>query len=122
MNPLLHIQLRIDAHQITINATGPLTALTAHLLPKVVIGALRRYPTTTLHLNLSAITAIDYVGIMAIEDCEFIATRRGVSLIITWEQLDQPAEPRFRSEARRAGWLRPPINTGTICRQRTSAH
>jgi len=122
MKPLLHIQMRIDAHQVTIIAAGPLTALTAHLLPKVVIGTLRRYPIATLHLDLSAITAIDYVGIMAIEDCELIATRRGVSLIITWEHLDQPAESRFRSEARRAGWLRPPLNTGTICRQHTSAH
>ncbi len=114
--------MRIDAYQITISATGPLTALTAHLLPKVVIGTLRRYPIATAHLDLSAITAIDYVGIMAIEDCELTATRRGVSLIVTWEHLDQPAEPRSRSEARRAGWLRPPINTGTICRQRASAH
>jgi hypothetical protein len=113
--------MRIDAHQITIAATGPLTALTAHLLPKVVIGTLRRYATASLHLDLSAITAIDYVGIMAIEDCESESTRRSVPLILTWNQLNHPAEPRFRSKARRASWLRPPLNTGTICRRRACA-
>jgi hypothetical protein len=102
--------MRIAAHEITIAATGQLTALTAHQLPKVVIGALRRYAIASLHLNLSAITAIDYVGVMAIEDCEFETSRRGVLLVITWEQLNQPAELRARARERR-------ISTGTICRQ-----
>ncbi len=110
MNPSLHVQMRIDAHEITIAATGQLTALTAHLLPKVVIGTLRRYAVASLHLDLSAVTTIDHVGVMAIEDCEFETSRRGVLLVVTWEQLARPAEPKPRTRQRR-------INTGTVCRR-----
>jgi hypothetical protein len=110
MNPLLHVKMRVDAHEITLAAAGQLTAHTAHLLPKVVIGTLRRYEIASLHLNLSAVTTIDYVGVRAIEDCEFETSRRGVLLIVTWEHANQSAEPRARTRERR-------VNTGAICRR-----
>src|SRR5688572_14014014 len=119
MNPLLHLQMRIETHQITITATGQLTAHTAHLLVKAVIGAVRRFAPASVHLDLSAITVIDYAGVVAIEDCEFETSRKGVLLVITWERPTEAGKPRFRSEARRAKWFRSVFNTGTVCRQHT---
>ncbi|GIH05235.1 hypothetical protein Rhe02_33020 [Rhizocola hellebori] len=120
MNPLLHMRIRLEAHQITLAAIGQLTALTAHLLPKVVIGTLRRYATGSLHLDLSAITVVDYVGVVAIEDCEHETSRRGLALTISLPQIDQTPVAQLRPGARRTKWMRPMFNTGTICRQRTS--
>ncbi len=120
MNPSLHLRMHIDPHLITITAAGQLTAHTAHLLPKVVIGTLRRYGIASMHLNLSAVTTIDYVGVTAIEDCEFETARRGVALIISSPRPGHWPAPGAPAVARHAKRLRPMVSTGTICRQRSN--
>lgn len=83
MNQTLQLRMCVTPHRITIEATGPLTALTAHLLPKAVVGVLRRYPAPVIEIDLTGVTALDFVGDIALQDCACETTRRGILLIVT---------------------------------------
>lgn len=124
MNPLLDLRLRITEHQVTIVAEGHLTALTAHLLHKVVVGTLRRHPTPALEIDLTRVTVIDFVGDVALQDCEYETQRRGIVLSVIRTARKQSPAPNTRAPrlvARRTRWWRPLTHTGTICRKRIAS-
>ncbi|WP_117208963.1 STAS domain-containing protein [Allorhizocola rhizosphaerae] len=103
---MLQLRLRIAPHRLTITAHGSLTAATAHLLSKTVVGALRRYPTPVLAIDLSEVTSIDPIGEAALRDCDYEAQRRGILLTLL----------HAKREAPRRSWVRA-YPTGTICRR-----
>ncbi len=105
MTATLHLRLHRAPHRLTISLHGTLTAATAHLLSKTVIGALRRYATPILAVDLTDVTAIDPIGEAALQDCHYEAQRRGVLLTLLHGKPDAP----------RRSWVRA-YPTGTICR------
>ena len=119
MNHALQLRLSVSTHRITIEATGQLTALTAHLLTKAVVGALRRYPAPALDIDLTGVTAIDFVGDTALQDCASETTRRGVLLTITEPPpaiRRPPQDIHHNRETRRRGpRARTLTHAGTIC-------
>lgn len=125
MNTTLQLRLRITTHRITIHATGPLTVQTAHLLTKTVAGTLRRYTAPVLEIDLTGITAFDDVGDIALQDCAYETTRRGILLTITTPPPISIAHRRnshtraSAAGARRSRWWPTFSRTGTICRYRT---
>ncbi len=125
MNQTLQLRMCVTPHRITIEATGPLTALTAHLLPKAVVGVLRRYPAPVVEIDLTGVTALDFVGDIALQDCACETTRRGILLVVTKPPSADRQAPKAihrnvstRQHAKRTRTL---IHVGAICRYHVKA-
>jgi hypothetical protein len=100
-------------NRLAIAAEGDLDAATAHLLPKTVIGALRRFPTAVLAIDITDVSSIDGIGELALTACRREAERRGVIFTV----IDRTAyEPKHveRPANRSSAWMQP-HRTGTIC-------
>ncbi|GAA1382732.1 STAS domain-containing protein [Catellatospora chokoriensis] len=119
------LALRLAGEQRTLNicAVGALHADNAHRLPKVVLGLLRQHAPAVVRLDLSAVTRIDSVGVVAIVLSERQAARHRAAFAITGHS---PAVAKAlraygaghllpAPRARHAMPLRAP-RTGTICR------
>lgn len=104
--PRLTFRLTGNTDSIRITAAGWLDVDTAHLLCKVTVGTLRRYPTDRLELDLTAVTRLDKVGECAVQVSRREAHRRGVVFVVTG--------PPERAVPRRLRAV-----TGTICARRS---
>ncbi|WP_144127902.1 STAS domain-containing protein [Catellatospora sichuanensis] len=123
------LALRLGGEQRTLNvsAVGSLHADNAHRLPKAVLGLLRQYAPAVVRLDLSAVTRIDIVGVVAIVLCERQAARHRAAFTITGHSPAAAKALRAHGaghllpvpRTRHAMPLRPP-RTGTVCR--TPAH
>lgn len=121
MNPL-SLQLQLAPATLRIIVRGRLCAANAHLLPKVVIGSLRRYATPAVELDLGKVDTLDGVGVAALLDCQRYAARCGIPFTIS------RANAHLRSLLSRydaADLLprRPPPRqpqTGTVCLPRSA--
>ena len=122
MNPTLQLRLQITDERIIIRAAGPLTAATAHLLIKTVVGTLRRFPALVLEIDLTGITAFDDIGDVALHDCAYETARRGIRFTITTPRLalsprctNTPVQTRNGIIQRGRCWAAR-SRSGTICR------
>jgi anti-anti-sigma regulatory factor len=100
-------------NRLAIAAEGHLDAVTAHLLPKAVIGVLRRFPTAVLAIDITEVSSIDDIGELALADCRREAERRGIAFTVVDRTVHQPAPAEHRS-IRPNTWMRP-HRTGTTC-------
>lgn len=123
------LALRLAGEQRTLNicAVGALHADNAHRLPKVVLGMLRQHTPAVVRLDLSAVTRIDSVGVVAIVLCERQTARHRAAFTITGHSRAVAKAMRAHGaghllpapRTRHAMPLRTP-RTGTVCR--SAAH
>lgn len=117
----LSLQLQLAPATLRIIVHGRLCTANAHLLPKVVIGSLRRYATPAIELDLGKVDTLDAVGVAALLDCQRYAARCGVLFTI-----NRTSAHLRTLLARYAADLlprRPPPRqpqTGTVCHPRSA--
>ncbi|WP_144121083.1 STAS domain-containing protein [Catellatospora sichuanensis] len=120
----LALRLAGEHRTLSVSAVGALHADTAHRLPKVVLGLLRQYAPAVVRLDLSAVTRVDAVGVVAIVLCAREAARHGAAFTITGHSLTVASVMHVFSaghllpapRTRHAMPLRAP-RTGVVCRR-----